>query len=81
MLNLAQEAGTFFAVQHVARKMKQQSRKGSIIMICSQTTQHVAPGHCLSGYGGTKGFVWSFARNLAHELAVDGIRVNTISPG
>ena len=61
--------------------MKQQSIKGSIIMICSQTSQHVSPGHRLSGYAGSKGFVWSFARSLAHELAADGIRVNTISPG
>lgn len=50
-------------------------------MICSQSSQHVCPGHLLTGYAGTKGFVWSFARNLAHELAPDGIRVNTISPG
>ncbi|KAL4881841.1 hypothetical protein BJY04DRAFT_207321 [Aspergillus karnatakaensis] len=75
------ETGTFFAVQQTARRMKERGTKGSILMICSQTAQHVSPGHQLTAYGGSKGFVWSFARNLAHEFASDGIRVNTISPG
>ncbi|KAL3483351.1 hypothetical protein BJX62DRAFT_231029 [Aspergillus germanicus] len=75
------ETGTFFAVQHAVRHMKEQGIKGSVVMICSQTAQHVSPGHQLTGYAGSKGFVLSFARNLAHELAADGIRVNTISPG
>ncbi|KAL2855682.1 hypothetical protein BJX68DRAFT_264036 [Aspergillus pseudodeflectus] len=75
------EMGTFFAVQHAVRYMKEQGIRGSVVMICSQTAQHVSPGHQLTGYAGSKGFVLSFARNLAHELAPDGIRVNTISPG
>ncbi|KAL2785830.1 hypothetical protein BJX66DRAFT_347245 [Aspergillus keveii] len=75
------ETGTFFAVQHAVRYMKEHGIKGSVVMICSQTAQHVSPGHQLTGYAGSKGFVLSFARNLAHELAPDGIRVNTISPG
>ena len=41
----------------------------------------MSPGHQLTAYAGSKGFVRSFARNLAHELASDGIRVKTISPG
>ncbi|OJJ58569.1 hypothetical protein ASPSYDRAFT_57848 [Aspergillus sydowii CBS 593.65] len=75
------ETGTFFAIQQTVRKMKEQGIKGSIVMICSQTAQHVSPGHQLTAYAGSKGFVWSLARNLAHELASAGIRVNTISPG
>ncbi|KAE8141886.1 hypothetical protein BDV38DRAFT_268166 [Aspergillus pseudotamarii] len=78
---LVNETATFFAVQHVTRKMKELNKKGSIVMVCSQTAQHVSPGHELSGYAGTKGFIWSFARNIAHELSAYGIRVNTISPG
>lgn len=61
--------------------MKGRGTKGSIVIICSQTAQHVSTGHQLTAYAGSKGFVRSFARNLAHELASDGIRVNTISPG
>jgi sorbose reductase len=61
--------------------MKQYGIKGSIVMICSQSAQHVCPGHLLTAYAGSKGFVFSMARSLAHELAPDGIRVNTVSPG
>ncbi|KAL3447663.1 hypothetical protein BJX65DRAFT_295529 [Aspergillus insuetus] len=75
------ETGTFFAVQHAVQYMRDHDIKGSVVMVCSQTAQHVSPGHQLTGYAGSKGFVLSFARNLAHELAPDGIRVNTISPG
>lgn len=50
-------------------------------MICSQSAQHVCPGHLLTAYAGSKGFVFSMARSLAHELAPDEIRVNTVSPG
>ena len=35
----------------------------------------------LSVYAGTKGFVVSFTRALAKELAGDAIRVNAVSPG
>ncbi|CAG7936179.1 unnamed protein product [Penicillium olsonii] len=76
-----QETGTFFAVQNVVKNMKRHGIKGSIVMICSQSSQHVCPGHLLTAYAGSKGFVFSMARNLAHELAFDGIRVNTVSPG
>ncbi|KAJ6032876.1 hypothetical protein N7499_009144 [Penicillium canescens] len=61
--------------------MKQHGTHGSVLMICSQSSHHVCPGHLLTGYAGTKGFVWSLARSLAHELASDSIRVNTVSPG
>lgn len=50
-------------------------------MIASQAAQHLCPGHLLAGYASSKGAVLAFARNIAVELACDGIRVNTVSPG
>ncbi|KAE8143813.1 NAD(P)-binding protein [Aspergillus pseudotamarii] len=78
---LQADTGTFFAVQHAVKNMKQHGIQGTVLMICSQSWQHVCPGHQLTAYAGSKGFVFSLARSLAHELASDGIRVNTISPG
>ncbi|KAJ6183926.1 hypothetical protein N7519_005227 [Penicillium mononematosum] len=80
-LQAVNETGTFFAVQNAVKNMKQHGIKGSVVMICSQSAQHVCPGHLLTAYAGSKGFVFSMARSLAHELAPDGIRVNTVSPG
>ncbi|PIG85692.1 hypothetical protein AARAC_007133 [Aspergillus arachidicola] len=80
-LQAVNETGAFFTVQKAVKNMKQHGTKGSVVMICSQASQHVCPGHLLTAYAGSKGFVFSLARSLAHELASDGIRVNTISPG
>lgn len=55
--------------------------RGSIVMIASAAASHACPGHMLTAYGGTKGFVKSLCMQLGHELATTGIRVNSISPG
>jgi sorbose reductase len=55
--------------------------RGSIVMIASAAASHTCPGHMLTAYGGSKGFVKSFSMQLGHELATTGIRVNSISPG
>jgi len=54
-------------------------RKGSVSSISSAITNNGLPNASL--YAATKGAVDSFTRSLALELAVDGIRVNCISPG
>lgn len=55
--------------------------RGSIIMVASRSASGQCPGHLLSAYGGSKGFVKSFSLQLAHETAPMGIRVNSMSPG
>lgn len=55
--------------------------RGSIVSIASRSASGTCPGHLLSAYGGSKGFVKSFTLQLGHELAGKGIRVNCISPG
>lgn len=53
---------------------------GNIINVSSSTAKG-AGGGGMSVYSGTKGFVWTFTKSLAKELAKDKIRVNAVSPG
>ncbi len=52
---------------------------GSIINMANVTGHNGHPG--VSVYGATKGALMALARGLAMEVAADGIRVNTVSPG
>lgn len=52
---------------------------GSIIHMASVTGHNGHPG--VAVYGATKGGLMALARGQAMELARDGIRVNTVSPG
>jgi NAD(P)-dependent dehydrogenase (short-subunit alcohol dehydrogenase family) len=56
-----------------------ESGGGSIIHMASATGHNGHPG--ITVYGATKGALMALARGQAIELAVDNIRVNTVSPG
>lgn len=79
--------GTFFPAQLAVKQFLSQPKpvkgesRGSIVMIASQAASNKCPGHFLTAYGGSKGFVKSFAMQLSHEMATTGIRVNSVSPG
>ncbi|KAK3703942.1 hypothetical protein LTR37_014160 [Vermiconidia calcicola] len=80
------QTGTFFAVQLAVKQIMSQpydgkTGRGSVVMVASASASGSCPGHSLTAYGGTKGFVKSFTLQLGHELANVGIRVNSISPG
>ena len=53
--------------------------RGVIINIGSIAITNPHVGMC--GYTGTKGYVNTITLALAKELAIHGIRVNTINPG
>lgn len=55
--------------------------RGSLVMIASASASMKCPGHTLTAYGGSKGFVKSFCIQLSQEFAASGIRVNSVSPG
>jgi len=56
------------------------SGKGVIVNVSSvSATTGGSPGSSI--YSGAKGFISTFTRSLARELAPDGIRVNAVSPG
>jgi len=66
----------FFCTKHVVPYMK----KGSTIVNVASISGHVGQiNHAV--YGGTKGAIIALTRALAWELAPQGIRVNSISPG
>ncbi len=71
-------AAAFFASQAVLPAMRRQGG-GRIIHVASQMGSVAAEENAL--YGTTKAALIHLARNMAFELAADGIQVNTVSPG
>ena len=68
----------FFTAQAIARKMKAEGIKGSIINVSSQMG-HVA-GPLRSVYCASKFALEGMSKTMALELAPAGIRVNTLCP-
>ena len=71
-------AAAFFASQAVLPAMRTQGG-GRIIHVASQHGSVASEENAL--YGTTKAALIHLARNMAYELAAEGIQVNTVSPG
>lgn len=71
-------AAAFFASQAVLPAMRRQGG-GRIIHVASQHGSVASEENAL--YGTTKAALIHLARNMAFELAHEGIQVNTVSPG
>lgn len=66
--------------RHVVPMMRRQGGGGSIINVTSQSAR--SGGSLGAGlYASSKAYVNTLTRALAKELALDGIRVNAVSPG
>ena len=59
--------------------MKRQGDGGAIVNSSSLAARNGGGGSML--YAGSKGFVSTFTRGLAKDVARDGIRVNAVAPG
>ena len=70
--------GSLLAAQAAARRMKEQGG-GSIVNITSVHEHIPRPGFAV--YAAAKAALGMLSRNLALELAPDGIRVNSVAPG
>ncbi|BAY48942.1 short-chain dehydrogenase/reductase SDR [Scytonema sp. HK-05] len=68
--------GQFFAMQKAAKQMKNGGR-----LICTSSISASKGFVNHSVYGGSKGAIEAFARNLAVDLGPRGITVNAIAPG
>lgn len=68
--------GTFLAMQHAARRMR---NGGRIVNISSMSTAWASPGE--SAYAASKAAVEQLTQVAAKELGPSGITVNAVSPG
>ncbi|KIY67565.1 sorbose reductase sou1 [Cylindrobasidium torrendii FP15055 ss-10] len=73
--------GVMFTAQAAGRQMRRFKTPGSIILIASMSGTVQNRGHQWVSYNTSKSAVLQMGRSMACELAVNGIRVNTISPG
>lgn len=71
--------GVFFGIKHAARAMQRQGTGGSIVNLASAAAFSGSGGP--SAYSAAKAAVLNLTRAAAVELAVDRIRVNSVSPG
>ena len=69
----------FFMSQAVARELRGQALKGSIVSLSSISGMNTAPFHI--AYGTAKAAIVAMTRTMAAELALDNIRVNAVAPG
>lgn len=70
--------GAFLFTKHVARSMIDRHVKGTVINIISTAGHQGEPGNI--AYSTAKSGLLNFTRSAAMELAVHGIRVNSLTP-
>ncbi|KIY01419.1 uncharacterized protein Z520_02971 [Fonsecaea multimorphosa CBS 102226] len=73
--------GVFYTVQHCTAKMVEQKTGGSVVCIASTAGHKSLAPQEIAAYTASKYAVRGIAKQVAHELAKYGIRVNSISPG
>lgn len=71
--------GAYVVLREIVSLMKQADKKGRVITIASQAGKN--PYRGLSAYVSSKHALIGLTKNLALEVAKDGILVNTVCPG
>ncbi|HUC21534.1 MAG TPA: SDR family oxidoreductase [Streptosporangiaceae bacterium] len=75
--------GSMMCAKHAIRALSTAhgGQGGSIVTIASIAAKGMADVHGVVPYEATKGALVSFARGLSNEVAAEGIRSNSVSPG
>ena len=75
--------GPMLCAKHAVRAMSTAhgGKGGSIVTIASLAAQAPPGDFGMVPYGATKGALVTFARGLSNEVASEGIRSNSVSPG
>ncbi|MBI5833927.1 MAG: SDR family oxidoreductase [Armatimonadetes bacterium] len=71
--------GYYRCAQAAARRMIDQSTRGAIVNVSSNTAERPVRGR--TAYCASKGAIDALTRAMALDLAPHGIRVNTVAPG
>jgi len=73
--------GVFYLLKEASKLMSLTNggNGGSIVLLSSEAAKF--GGNLISAYAATKGAINTITIGLARELALDGIRLNTVSPG
>lgn len=69
--------GTFLVCKHTLPTLRRNG--GAIVNIASTAAIEAQPNNF--AYGAAKGAIVAFSRQLAGDVAGDGVRVNTVAPG
>ncbi len=71
--------GTFFLIQSMALRFRENKTAGSIVIMSSVTGHQAHPD--LAAYGMTKAALNQLVKNLVIDLSPFNIRINAVSPG
>jgi 3-oxoacyl-[acyl-carrier protein] reductase len=68
----------FFFTQRIANRLREEGRRGSIVFVSSLHAERLRG---MPHYSASKAALEMAAKELARDLAADGIRVNVLRPG
>ncbi|MBM3529488.1 MAG: SDR family oxidoreductase [Alphaproteobacteria bacterium] len=74
--------GALWSLQHAVRRMsKKRGGQGGAIVLLSSVAADIGGPNEYVWYAASKGAIESITYGLSKEIAADGIRVNSVSPG
>ena len=72
--------GAFLGAKYAVPHLRESEREGGGVILNTASTAGIRPRTGLSAYAASKGGMITLTKQLAFELAADGVRVNAICP-